>query len=140
MKRKILSIAAVVLSIVISGCSSNYTSLAGRGLVSVEEQDSDKVKILWTDVYQQDGQKWAYGVLKQRNFGSGVIQTHVDIQVLNTDGSVEYETITEDLFVPRNRIGNGTGWKKFRVLLPENLPEGSKVSMMVHSGSHKNQI
>lgn len=60
----------------------------------------------------------------------------MDIQALNPDGSIQYETITDDLFVPRNRVGKGPDWKRFRMRLPEKLLEGSQVRMTVHSGSH----
>ena len=55
-------ITACVLAL--AGCSVNPHSMTGDNRVSVEKQDSEKVKILWTDVYQEDGQTWAYGVLK----------------------------------------------------------------------------
>jgi len=125
-KLAILTIVGILLAaLTLTGCSANRVSLADQGLVSVEKQDSEKVKILWTDVYQQDGQTWAYGVLKQRASSLSAIKTHVDIQVLNSDGSIQYETITDDLFVPRNRVGKGPDWKKFRVQLPDELPKDS---------------
>ena len=135
---KTLKITGILLiALVISGCSANYVSLAEQGLVSVEKHDSEKVEILWTDVYQQDGQIWAYGVLKQLTSNSSTIKVHVDIQVLNSDGSIQYETITDDLFVPRNRVGRGPDWKRFRAQLPDELPRDSQISMTVDSGSHK---
>ena len=137
-KLAILMMAGISLvTLVLSGCSSNRISLADQGLVSVEKHGSEKVKILWTDVYQQDGQTWLYGVLKQRFPSPSAIRTHVDIQVLNSDGAIQYETATEDVLVPRNRIGKGLDWKRFRVRLPEKLLEGSQISMTVHSSSHK---
>ncbi|HBG27567.1 MAG: hypothetical protein A2Y10_15455 [Planctomycetes bacterium GWF2_41_51] len=138
MKRKIFSIAVVsVLGIVLSGCSSNYASLTDKEMVSIEKQNSEKVRILWTDVYEKDSQTWVSGVLKQRGSGSGIIQTHVDIQVVNTDGTMGYQTITEEFFVPANRVVTGSDMKRFKVKLPERLPQGAQVSMKVHSGSHE---
>lgn len=141
MRRRNLSILTMVgiltAALTLSGCSANRVSLAGQGLVSVEKRDSKKVKILWPDVYQQDDRTWAYGVLKQRAPSSRAIKTHVDIQVLNSDGSIQYETRTEDLFVPHKRVGRGPDWKRFKVQLPDKLPKNSQISMTVHSGSHK---
>jgi len=125
-----------MMMLTFSGCNTNRVSLVEQGLVKVTKQVSEKIDILWTDVYQQDGQTWVYGVLKQRFPSPSAIRTHVDIQVLNSDGSIQYETATEDVFVPRNRIGKGLDWKRFRVRLPEKLLEGSQISMTVHSGSH----
>lgn len=137
-KLEMLTLVGIFLFIlVVSGCSSNVISLSEKGLVSVEKQDSEQVKILWTDVYQRDGQTWAYGVLEQRSSGPGSIKTHVDIQVLDLDSSVRYETISEDVCVPRNSAGRGIDWRRFKVRLPEILPENSQIRMTVHSGSHK---
>ncbi|MBM4103136.1 MAG: hypothetical protein FJ263_03675 [Planctomycetes bacterium] len=138
MRNKILGLIAFsVMATIISGCATNQISLADKGLVSVKKHDGEKVKILWTDVYQQAGQTWAYGVLKQRGINPASIKTHVDIQVLNPDGSIRYETITDNLFVPRKCAGKGPDWKGFRVQLPNDLPKDSQISMTVHSGGHE---
>ncbi|MDD5458640.1 MAG: hypothetical protein PHF37_04545 [Phycisphaerae bacterium] len=137
MRNKILGLITFsVIATIISGCATNQITLVDKGLVSVEKHDGDKVKILWTDVYQKDGQAWAYGVLEQQGISTSSIKTHVDIQVLKPDGSVQYETITDDLFVPRNRVGKGPNWKRFRVQLPSEISVGMKIFMTVHSGEH----
>jgi hypothetical protein len=137
MKNKTLSLIAFsIMAIIISGCTSNRLSLVDKGLVSTKKHNSEKVRILWSDVYQQDDQTWVYGVLKQRRPGTSSIKTHVDIQVSTKDGSVFYETISEDIYVPRNRIGKGVDWKRFRVHLPDALPVDAHISTIVHSGPH----
>jgi len=135
--RKMTMVGILMATLILAGCSANRVSLADQGLVSVEKQNSKKVKILWTDVYEQDGHTWVYGVLKQYGISTSSIKTHVDIQVLNSDGSIQYETITDELFVPRNRVGKGPDWKRFRVQLPNKLPKDSQINMTVHSGSHE---
>lgn len=92
--RKMTMFGILIATLILAGCSANRVSLADHSLVSFEKQDSNKIKILWTDVYEQDGQVWAYGVLKQHGIGTSSIKTHVDIQVFNPDGSIQYETIT----------------------------------------------
>ncbi len=47
-----------------------------------------------------------------------------------------YETISEDIYVPRNRVGKGIDWKRFKVRLPDKLLIDSQISMTIHSGSH----
>jgi hypothetical protein len=80
MRNKILGLIAFnIMATIISGCTINRISLADKGLVSVKKHDSKKVRILWIGVYKQNGQTWAYGVLKQRGYTSGSIKTHVDI-------------------------------------------------------------
>ena len=134
---KMTMVVILIATLMLAGCSANRISLAEKGLVSVEKQDSEKVKILWTDVYEQDGQTWVYGVLKQRGYTSSSTKTHVDIQILDTDGLVHYEVISKDMYVPQNRIGKGIDWKRFRVQLPDALPKDSQIKMTVHGGSHE---
>jgi len=138
MRNRILGLIALnIMVAIISSCATNRISLADKGLVSVNKHDSEKVRILWTGVYQQDGQTWAYGILKQRGTSHSAIRTHVDIQVLNSDGSVYYKTLSGDMYVPRNRVGKGPDWKRFGVQLPDELPKDSQINMTVHSGSHE---
>ena len=120
----------------ISGCAANQVSLVDEGLVSVEKQNSEKVKIIGTDVYQKDGQTWAYGFLKQQGYHPSSVKTHVDIQILSKDGSVQYETVSEDVYVPRNRTGKGPNWKRFNVKLAWEISEGVKIKMIVEHGGH----
>jgi hypothetical protein len=136
---KITLLILGVLLISIPGCATNRVSLVDTNQVTVANQGSEKIRILWTDIYQKDGQTWAYGVLKQRGYyASAPIKTHIDVQVLSEDGSVRYETFSEDIYVPRNRVGKGPDWKRFRVKLGENIQEGSNVLMKVHSGKNGN--
>ncbi|HML73198.1 MAG TPA: hypothetical protein PKB02_01755 [Anaerohalosphaeraceae bacterium] len=126
-----------ILVFVVSGCAANRVSLMDTNQVTVAKQDSEKIRILWTDVYQTDGQTWAYGALKQRGYHPSSIKAHVDIQVLSEDGSVQYETFSDDVYVPRNRPGKGPDWRRFKVQLAENIPTEAVVAMKVHSGKHK---
>ena len=142
MREKTFTISSVlilsVLMVFVSGCAVNRVSLVDTHQVSVARQDSEKIKILWTDIYQKDGQTWAYGVLKQSSSVGGTIKAHVDIQILSPDGSLQYETVSKELYVPRKRIGR-MDWKRFRVQLPSELLIDSRVIMSVHSGHHENK-
>jgi hypothetical protein len=121
----------------ICGCASNRVSLVDGNQIRVEKQGRDKVNILWTDVYRQDGQVWAYGVLEQQGFGTGAAKAHVDIQVMAPDGSLAYKAVSEDIDVPCKRIGKGIHWKRFKLPLPDQLLDGSQITMTVHSDGHK---
>jgi hypothetical protein len=139
MREKTFTISSVlilsVLMVFVSGCAVNRVSLVDTHQVSVARQDSEKIKILWTDIYQKDGQTWAYGVLKQSSSVGGTLKAHVDVQVVSPDGSLQYETISKELYVPRKRIGR-MDWKRFRVQLPTEISEGSNISITVHVGKH----
>jgi hypothetical protein len=135
MKKQVLSFMALgVLSLVFYGCASKQVSLVEQNQITVAKQDSEKVKILWTDVYQQDGQTWAYGVLEHQGPTMTPVKTHVDIQVVAPDGSVSYETISQDIYLPGHRVGKGVHWKRFKTQLPDTLSAGSRITMTVHSG------
>lgn len=124
-------------AVIISGCAANRNSLVDNGVVSIKKQDNENIESLWTDVYQQDGRTWVYGVLRQRGNHSYAVKAHLDIQVINLDGSVMYETTSKDIYVPPNRVGKGIDWKRFEVRLPGQLPDDSRINIAVHSGSHK---
>ncbi len=130
MDYKIVLLISIVC-LMIAGCSGNRISLNDE-LVSVETDDS-KIEVLWTDVYEQDGQAWIYGVLKQKAINTGLIKAHVDVWVLGSDGSVQNRIATDELTIPRNLIGKGPNVKRFRVKLPDRLPEDYQISMNVHS-------
>jgi hypothetical protein len=132
-----VSMIGCLLAGLICGCASNQVSLVEKKQLIVEKQCSDKVDILWTDVYQQEGQAWAYGVLEQQDFGTGIVKAHVDIQVVAPDGTVSYKTASDDVYVPCKRIGKGIHWKRFKSQLPEMLTAGSQITMTVHSDNHK---
>ena len=136
-KMKIVKVVGIVLvGLVVSGCSANRISLADTGKVSIQKHDSGKVKILWADVYQKDGKNWAYAVLKQQAGNSSAMKTHLDIQVLSEEGAVQYEGFSDDVYVPRNRVGKGPDWKRIRMPLPDELPIQSQIKVIVHNGQN----
>ena len=140
MKKKILSLVIAmvfgILTIVISGCTANRTNLVDKGIVSVETVPSKKVRILWTRVYQDGEDFVVYGVVQRRNHTSYPIRTHVDITVLAGDGTIRQQARTQDIYVSRRRPGKGINWTRFRVRLPGQPAQGSRVNMVVHSAAH----
>ncbi|MHC5082558.1 MAG: hypothetical protein ACYTET_01270 [Planctomycetota bacterium] len=137
-KSTMLTIVAVLMAAILTGCSSSQMSKLDEHEIVIEKQDSSNVKILWADVYQQDGQMYAAGILKQPATNTRTIKTHVDIQIVSADGSVQSEIISGDLIVPANSFSKGLSWKRFKVPLSGELPKGATVNIVVHSGSHDN--
>jgi len=129
---------AVLVSLVaaVSGCATNRINLADENSIAVVNQDGEIVKVLWADVYHQDGRTWVSGVLKQNGLSRSSVKRHVDIQVLSVDGSVRYETFSDDVDVPRRRIGRGPGWGRFKTNLDIDVLPGSTVTVRIHSGAH----
>ena len=135
-KQMLLNMIGVsLLTVVFCGCFSNRISLTGQGLVSViEKENEDNIRILWADVYKQDGKIWAYGAIKSTN--SNAVNAHMDIEILDNEGFLLYETFTEEITIKRTCDCKRKKWEKIRVQLPDELPENSQVVMMVHSGDH----
>jgi hypothetical protein len=137
-KKMILIIIEIYFAVIfVSGCSSNRISLTDQGLISIDKHDSEKIKILWSEVYQQDGQTWACGVLKPQTLNP--VQAHVDIKIFNADGSIQYETRTEDILIAGDCNCKSPKLEKFRVPLPDNLSRDTRISMTLHSGYCKNK-
>ena len=64
------------------------------------------------------------------------VKAHVDITIRAEDGSIRQELRSDDIYVPRRRVGKGPDWKRFKVRVPHGIAKGSAVSMVVHSGCH----
>ena len=71
--------------------------------------------------------------MKQRSSHASAVKTHVEIQVIDAEGLVQQEGKAVDLFVPRYRIGKDPNWKRFRLKLTEELPEGAQIRLTGHS-------
>jgi len=137
MRRKVLRLIAIgVLTAIISGCVTNRVSLVDENMVSVEKQGNETVEVLWTDVYQDGEDTVVYGVIRRRSHTSYPVKTRVDVAILSPDGTMLQEARTPDIHVARRVPGKGIDWTRFNVRFPGMLTQGSKVNMIVHSGSH----
>lgn len=129
----VASLSAITAAV--SGCATNRVSLVDEGIVSVETVSSDKVRLLWTDVYDDGKDLVVRGVVKRRSYTSYPLKTHVDVAVLSPDGTILQQARSADIYVPSHRPGKTVNWKRFEVRFPE-IPQDSKVRMVVHSGRH----
>ncbi len=138
--RKELSAITVALSFgllasIISGCATDRTSLVDQGIVSLEAVPSDKVRIFWTDVYEDAEDVVVYGVVRRQYYTSYPMKIHVDVTISSPDGTVLQKARTPDIYVPSHRPGKTVNWKRFEVRFPD-IPQDSKVQMVVHSRRH----
>lgn len=142
MKKKVLSLVAVMvlgmLSVVISGCATDRVDLVDAGVLSLEQHTTGKVYIAWSDAYEDGDGFVVTGVLRRRDTVGLPIKTHVDVTILSPDGTIIEESHSSDVYVPRRIIGRGQSLQRFRVRFPSIPAEGSKVSIVTHSGSHNN--
>jgi hypothetical protein len=126
-------------AMLVTGCATNRIDLVEQGIVSVETVPSKRVRILWTDIYQDGDDTVVYGVVQRRSHTSYPIRTHVDITMLSSDGKVLQEARTGDIYVARRIPNKGINWTRFRVRFPGIPVEGSKVKMVVHGHSHNSR-
>ncbi len=140
MKSNIQRIGMVlaILTIVILGCATNRVDLADSGVLSLEQHAKGKVYIAWSDAYKDGDGFVVTGVLRQHNIVGSPIKSHVDITIQSPDGTIVDKSRSSDVCVPRRIIGRSQSLQRFRVRF-RNLPdEGSKVSIVTHSGFHSN--
>jgi len=139
MKKNILNLIIAIIcgtsTIVITGCAGNQIDTADSGL-SLGQHTTGKVYIAWSDAYEDGDGFVVTGALKRRDTIGLPIKAHVTIQ--STDGTIINETRSSDIYVPRRITGRGQCLQRFRVRFPSIPAEGSKVSLVAHSGSHNN--
>ena len=135
-----LVLTSLLISLsLLSGCATDRISLGDEGLVSIEKQGRKEVAILWTDVYEDNGDTVVSGVLRRRSHTGYPIIAHVDVTLFDPDGTILREGRTPDLYVARHIHGKGMNWTPFRVRLPGMPAAGVKVNMVVHSEEHEDK-
>jgi len=142
MEKKVLKSVAVIvlglLTVVISGCATDRVNLVDTGVLNLEQHTTGKVYIAWSDACEDGDGFVVTGVLKRRDTVGLPIKTHVDITIESPDGTIIDKSRSSDVHVPRRIIGRGQSLQRFRVRFPTIPAEGSKVSIVTHSGSHNN--
>jgi len=139
-EKKVLKLVAVMvlgmLVFVISGCAMDRVDLVDAGVLSLEQHTTGKVYIAWSDAYEDGDGFVVTGVLRRRDTVGLPIKAHVDITIQSPDGTIIDESRSSDVHVPGRIIGRGQSLQRFRVRFPGIPAEGSKVSIVTHSGSH----
>ena len=143
MEKKVLKLVAVMvlgmLTVVISGCATDRVNLVDAGVLNLEQHTTGKVYIAWSDAYEDGDGFVVSGVLRRRDTVGLPIKAHVDITIQSPDGTIIDESRSLDVNVPRSIIGRGRSLQRFRVRFPSIPAEGSKLSIVTHSGSHNNR-
>jgi len=140
MKKKVLNSAAImalaILTIIISGCAANRVNLTDAGIVTIQQHTPGKVRIAWSDAYEDEDGFVVTGVLRRHDLVGMPIKTHVNVTVFAPDGNILDEARSRDIYVPRRRIGRGQSFTRFRVNFPTIPTEGSKISITTHTSTH----
>lgn len=140
MKKKALSsvtiVALGILTIIISGCATGRVNLTDTGIVTIEQHAPGKVRIAWSDAYEDENGFVVTGVLRRHDLVGMPIKTHVNVMVFSPDGNILDEARSQDIYVPRRRIGRGQSFQRFRVNFPTIPAEGSTISITTHTSTH----
>lgn len=137
MKKILVAAVFSLISIGIVGCNEKRMNLTGNGTLSAEKHNSKNVKILWADVYKENGQYWAYGVLKRNGNYPSEIKAKVDVQVMSADDSVQYETSSKVLNIGEYEPSKRMYWTRFKIKIDEEIPKGSKINFSIRGCENK---
>jgi hypothetical protein len=121
---------------IIGGCAGPGVNLVKNGMVAIERIPSEKIEIPWADVYQTNGEVQVKGILRHRQFANQPLRTHVDIVLLNLDGTVLAQMRTSDVYVPHRQAGRSYNQAHFEANIPAAVSPGVVVKTIVHSDEH----
>jgi PDZ domain-containing secreted protein len=107
--------------------------LVERRLVTIEKVPNERIKILWTDVYQDGEEVIVSGALKQHTRSSSSVKIHVDASVIALDGNLIEQARSPYIYVPKNLSGKRV---RFRIHLKNSLPKGSQIRLTVDAQIH----
>lgn len=130
----LLTLAWGIQLLALSGCAGLGENVSKKGLVAVERVSSQKVAILWADVYKIDENLGVRGVVHRCEYSSQPLLVHVDAAVLSADGEILEEAMGQDVWVPRRSVGKGFHYGNFEIDLPIAPPEGGTVKLVCHAG------
>ena len=139
-KRRLLILTAAlglaVLAACIPGCTADRVDLVDTGLLALEKQAIGKVYIAWSNAYKRDDGFMETGVLRGREHLGLPIKAHVDVTVLSTASQAINTARSSDIYVPRKVTGKHSPFKRFTVYFPTLPPQGTRVVVEAHTGSH----
>ena len=124
--RILLLLAPVCL--LAAGCISGRTDLVDTGRIRVETRYSEKTKVSWVSVYDDDGTFVVSGRVRVRNLYAAGGHGHVDVTIADEAG----ETLAERAvaYTPRH-IPRGHS-ARFTARFPEAMPDASTVQVRHH--------
>ncbi len=138
MKKKFLTTIVILgfslLPVLISGCATDRVDLVETGVLSLEQHTTGKIYIIWGAAYEDGDGFVVTGVYRRRNTVGLPIKVHVDVTILSLGGKVLDEGRSSDIYIPRRIVCRGQSFKRFKVRFPNIPVEGSKASIVVHSG------
>ena len=125
-----------MMTTAISGCSASRVDLVDSGVLTIQQRQTGKVYVAWSDAYEDDGGFTITGVLRRRDVLGGPIKAHADITLLSPEGQVISEARSKDVYVSRRIVGRGRSFQRFKVRFPNAPVKGSKITVVADSGAH----
>ena len=114
------------------GCASQ-TSLAEKDHMTIENRSPGKVRILWSQATEKEGQLVVSGRLKRLDRVAFRIRVHVHVLELGPSNDIVQSLQSPDVYVYQRRVGRGPNWKRFEVR-SANVPQpGSRLVVIGHS-------
>ena len=129
----ILSLCA--LTGFMSGCATTNVDLVKTGVVTVTPLSSKNNRVQSANVYTSNGNLIVSGRVKNTPpFGASKLG-HVDITIINPDGSILTRTTAPSRH--RHRARNDNRPSPYSVKIPLVPPKGSKIQVRYHAGGVK---
>jgi hypothetical protein len=131
---RILFLTVVSFFFVLAGCTSNKVSCLHDHKIITAKTDTESVRIPYVDVKHEGNSLIVSGVLKRNNMPSHHnVTSHVDVFVVDGQGSLLAQARTSEIYVPQKRIGKGTEFARFRVVLPMEVQQNITVRAEPHN-------
>jgi hypothetical protein len=119
------------------GCAPCRRNLVREGAVRVQTRPSCPVEIFWVSACQHREHVDVTGHARNSRRSGFPSQGHVDVSMFSPDGQLLATARTEDFQVPRHRLRQAPGGRRFRAHLPITPPREATVRVAFHSGSHE---
>ena len=141
-KQSIINIAVVSLLIVVVGISSscsaaNRTNLVKSGVVNIEKERTGKAYIAWSSAYEENGELVIIGSLRRSDRVGSSIKTHVDVEIVSANGTVQSKARSSAIAVSKRIKGRSyQGFERFEIRMAGVPAKGSVIRLVSHSGRH----
>ncbi len=106
---------------------------ATQSKIEIMPSPQSGVNISSANSYEQDGKYFITGTIGQRQYETGVIRSHVDIEILGTDGST---LINKQVFTVPKIPHHNPDSANFILVLNDVPPPASTIRLTAHTGNH----
>lgn len=109
------------------------TAEARQHEIEIMPSPQSGVSISAANSYERDGKYFITGTIGQRLYETGVSRSHVDIEILGTDGSI---LLSEMVFTVPKPPHHNPDSANFILVLNDVPPPASTIRLTAHTGTH----